>query len=516
MFKNTEVLSLVLLLLCSGGVKSGNSNPAKQIIKKNSGIIITQERADELLSLQSSKDPWEEKPDGSSLAWRESSVLRALVDLYEGTNDPKYLKEVAYRGDRLLSHRDDRRGVVDGSGKSRPAWSMGLKYVVAEGQLTDASGKPVLKIFSTPSAYNDQTKVEVVLSRKGKPDRFTIKTSNDHYKRDETFSDLSLDPADERYVEKIVNDPMSPYSARPGKYEELSNLIRVKAVGSALPVKQEITLQSIPLAYMGYIGIIYDPLLRLAEIVKADPKLKDLVPAADRFIKAAEESYSDASERLWRNGPNKDEGYYLTCEKGESFPADNVGAPFNFQAKHVCAQLALYRLTGKKDYLERSEKMCNLLKNRLNYDAGSDLYIWNYWFEPMTTKGWTPEDNLSANVKYFKPAASVEDISHGTLDISMIVEANRAGIVFSDNDVRRFANTLLINVLTPDRKGVRRAVDGKMEYPGYFNALHGWLELSGANPEVYKAIRQAYVSKGEENLSFCARLLKWGKKLNIK
>lgn len=520
MMKIKMVLSVMILsfMLCSVELQSGICRPPVQTIeasrvKQNNKLEITQERADELLSKLPTTDPWERKPDGSSLSWGESATLRTLVDLYEATNDPKYLVEVARRGDRLLAHRDDRRGVNDGSGKSRPAWSMALYYVVAEGQVTDASGKPVINIRSTPSSHNDSTKVEIIPSGSGKTDRFTIKVSNNYYKRNETFSDLSLNPADDRFIEKIVNDPMSPYSARSGDYTDKSNLIRVKTAGSSILNAQTITLKSIPLAYMGYIGIIYDPMLRFAELVKGNSKLKDLIPAADRFIQSAEESYADASNRLWRNGTNKDEGYYLTCEKGESFPADNVGAPFNFQAKHVCAELALYRLTGKAEYLERSKKMCNLLKNRLKYIPESDLYVWNYWYEPMTTKGWTPEDNLSANVKYFKPAAHVEDISHGTLDISMIVAANRAGIVFTDQDVQRFANTCLINVLTPDRKSVKRTVDGIGEYPPYFNALLGWLELSGSNPEVYKAIRQAYINKGEESFTFSAGLLKWERKL---
>lgn len=508
MMKNTIVSAVVLLsfIFCT-------EKPATGKGMQNNKIEITKVRADELLAKLPATDPWERKPDGSSLAWGESGILRALVDLYEATNDPKYLLEVAKRGDRLLSHRDDRRGVNDGSGKSRPAWSMALYYVVAEGQVTDASGKTVINIRSTPSSYNDHTDVEIIPSINGKADRFTIKTTNSFYKRNETFTDLSLNPSDDRFVEKIVNDPMSPYSARSGDYTDKSNLIRVKAAGVSVPAAQTIKLKSIPLAYMGYIGIIYDPMLRFAELVKGNPKLKILVPAADRFIRAAEESYADASNRLWRNGPNKDEGYYLTCEKGESFPADNVGAPINFQAKHVCSELALYRLTGKKEYLERSIKMCNLLKNRLTYVPESNLYVWHYWYEPMTTKGWTPEDNLSANVKYFKPAAHIEDISHGTLDISMIVAANRAGIVFTDQDVQRIANTCLINVLTPDRKSVKRTVDGIGEYPAYFNALPGWLELSGANPEVYKAIRQAYTNKGEESFTFSAGLLKWERKL---
>lgn len=474
-------------------------------------IQITQQRADEMISKLPSTDSWMANPDGSTLAWSEAAILKTLISMYEATNDPKYLEEVARRGDRLLAHRDDKRGVTDGSGKSRPAWSMALKYVVAENELKDATGKTLIKIKSTPSAYNDSTHVHLIAN--DKPGRFTLQVFNNHYKRYEKFEDLSVDPSDERFVEKIVNDPMSPYSAKAGMYTDKSNLIRVKVSGRSTPVTQVVTLKSIPLAYMGYIGIIYTPMLRFSEFVKANPRLSGLVPAANRFIRAAEESYADASERLWRNGPNNGEGYYLTCEKGESFPADNVGAPINFLAMHTCAQLSLYRLTGKTEYFDRSEKMSRLLKNRLKYTPTTNSYSWTYWYEPMTTTGWTPEDNLSENVRYFKGSYNIEDISHAVLDIAMVVAANRQGIVFNDEDVKRFSNTLLVNVLTPDRKGVRRTVDGNGEYPAYFNALYGWLELAEANPEVYYAIRQAYLNRGEETLALSAELLKWQRKL---
>lgn len=509
-------IKLTILLICivfsSQDLLSHaiNLHHPDSIISQTPKILITKQRADELLSRLLPVDPWVEKPDGSSLAWREAATLKTLVNMYEATDDIKYLEEIARRGDQLLTHRDDRRGVVDGSGKSRPAWSMALKYVVAEGRLKDVAGNPVIKIRSTPSAYNDSTHVQIIPVANN---RFTLKVFNNHFKRYEEFANLSLNRADERFIEKIVNDPMSPYSAKAGTFTDKSNLIRVNVSGNTIPDAQTITLQSIPLAYMGYVGIIYTPMLRFAEFVKANPKLKSLVPAANRFIRAAEESYADASARLWRNGPNNGEGYYLTCEQGESFPADNVGAPINFLAMHTCAQLSLYRLTNKKEYLDRSEKMSRMLKNRLKHDTTSDLYVWTYWYEPMTTTGWTPADNLSANVKYFKGAYNIEDISHGVLDIAMVTAANRQGIVFNDEDVKRFTNTLLINVLTPDRKSVRRTVDGKGDYPPYFNALHGWLELAAANPEVYHAIREAYNKKGEENLAFSADLLKWERKL---
>lgn len=255
---------------------------------------ISVQRAKEILKKLPQGDPWEKTRDASALSWGEAPTLQALVDLYEATRDKQYLLELISRGDRLLGHRDDKRGVADGSGKIRPAWSMGSKYVAANGKLLDEGGTPFIELRSTPSSNNNLTSIKVILA--DKPSRFSLAVTNEFYKRNETFSDLSLDPADDRYVEKIVNDPLSPYSARAGDYTEKSNLIRViKVNGKAKPAAQTIQLTSIPLAYMGYLGIIYDPLMRFAEIVKKDPKLARMLPAADRFIQAAEESYRDAS-----------------------------------------------------------------------------------------------------------------------------------------------------------------------------------------------------------------------------
>jgi len=511
--KNIFIISLALIIPFN--------TPGNQIssgIKMNSGLIsdsleISRSRADFLISKLSKADPWDARPDGSALAWGEAATLETLVDMYEATDDPVYLKEVLRRGDRMLTHRDDIRGISDGSGKSRPAWSMGLKYVVAKGDLLDALGNSAIGIRSTPSSNNNLSIIELIPDSKS--NRFALKISNSFFKRTETFSNLSTDPKDDRFIEKIVNDPLSPYSTRGGDYSEIkSNLIRVKIKGSTLPIAQIITLEPITLAYTGYLGIIYNPLLRLAEFARKKSELVEFRPAAERFIRAAEESYLDATVRLWRNGPNQGEGYYLTCERGESFPADNVGQPINFLGMHTSSQLALYRLTGKKAYLEHSEKMARLLKNRLMYNPNSDLYVWTYWYEPMTTIGWKPEDMLSSNVMIYKGSANIEDSSHGVLDIAMVAAANRSGIVFTKEDLLRFSNTLLKNVILPDRSGIRRAVDGKGgDHAAYFPILHGWLELAAYNPEVYQEIRKTYLNRDEENLAFTAELLRWERKM---
>lgn len=463
-------------------------------------------RAYQLIENLPKGDPWLKNPEGSTLAWGESYTLGALMDLYETTHDRHLLNLLAQRGLQLIAHRDDRRGVTDGSGQSRPAWSVGSKYVVAQGEIKDRNGKTILLVRSTPSAYNNLTEVEILPMLEN---RYAIRVSNEHHQRFEFFENLSLDQNDERYLPTVVNDPMAPYSTRRGNYTGPSNLIRIEFAGQGFIPAQKIRLEPIPLAFAGYLGVIYHPLIRFAEIVKNDRELTEWVSVANQFIQAAEESYEDVGKRLWRETPGIDEGFYLMCEKGESMPADNVGQPFNYLARHVCVQLALYRLTGKTEYLNRSRKMVNLFKNRLILDIEKDLYVWNYWYEPMTTVGWKPEDEISFNVKYYPGKARIEDVSHGGHDIAMVVEAFKMGVGFDSTDVRRFANTFLNNVLSPDRRDIARLVDGTGTYPAYFRSVYQWFALGEIYPEVIHAGKEIYENRPEESLPFTARLLKY-------
>ena len=475
-------------------------------------------RAEALAAKLPVADAWEKTPDASTLAWGESHLLHALVDLYEATGHAKYLAEVARRGDQLLTHRDDRRGVADGSGQIRPAWSMASKYVVADGRIVDAAGREVVAVQSIVSAFNNLTVIAVEPAGDPREGRFALRVTNPQFKREEVFADLSLVPGDARFVEKIVNAVAPSHTAKAGRFTTPSNLVRVKvAAGSAgQPPAQASTLRPIPLAYMGYLGVIYHPMLRFAELVRADPRHTALVPAAERFVRAAEESYADASRRLWREGPGAGEGYYLCCERGESFPFDNIGEPFNYLGRHTAAQLALFRLTGKVEYRDRAERMARLFKHRLKLDSTRNLYTWNYWYEPVTSTGWTPANSPSLNIVNYPPVAAVEDISHGVLDVALVLSAHAAGVVFDDSDVKRCANTLLTHVLTPKRDGVNRRVDGSAGvHLDYLPALAGWLELTRADPAVYREILRTVETVGTKDLGLLAALAKWERRLEV-
>ncbi|HET6456976.1 MAG TPA: hypothetical protein VFI02_21460 [Armatimonadota bacterium] len=475
------------------------------VVPAHAAITIAAEKCEELYSKLPKDDPWLKTQDGSSLAWGEAGVIHAILDLYEATGDTKYLKEVVRRGDRMLSHRDDVRGFKDWSGKAHKAWSMAIKYTVAEGALMDTSGKPVVRLRSTPYAYNNQTKVEVT----AQDDSFSLKTTNAYWKREETFANLSTDPASPRYFERIINDPTPTPS--PDSSSEDSQLLKVIPIGKGTPKTQSLTLQSLPLAYSGYIGIIYYPLLRLAEMVRADDSLKEFQPPADRFIKAADESYTEYQDHF-RNGPGKDEGYYITCKRGGPFPYDDLPEPFNYLGCHVSSEIALYRLTGKPVYKEHAERMANLFKNRLKLMPG-DLYVWNYWYEPLTS-GYSSADDLCDNYPQMAPKPVVEDNSHGTLDILLVMNAADAGIAFDEKDLRRFANTFLRNLVRPDYSGLNGRIDGTPASGKYVRTgITGWLPLTQADPAVYEACRKIYINRGVDSFTALARLLKWEKKL---
>ena len=471
-------------------------------------VSITREKADELLA-QLGKDPWFANRDASQLAWGESATLNAIVDMYEATGDPKYLRAVVQRGDRMLSHRDDRRGVKDWSGTVRKAWSMGYNYTAAEGVLKDSDGRPSIRIRSTPYSYNNRTQVEVTLTA----DTFTLRVVNPFWNRSETFSGLSLEPDSPRYIEKIINTPAPSPNASAGECTEISQLVRVFPVGAKpdVPATQAVALKPLPLAYVGYLGIIYYPLLRFAEIVKDGSGLAEFLPAADWFVKAADESYEEARDH-WRDGPGMDEGYYITCKRGGPFPYDNLPEPFNYLGMHVSSELALHRLTGKAFYMDHARRMANLFKNRLN--LVDDRYVWYYWYEPLNT-GYSREDDVSDNYPVMPPKPSIEDVSHATLSIQLVLNARRAGVVFDKTDVRRMANTFLKNVYVPGEARFNGRVDGSRTSEKFeMAAVTGWLPLAEADPAVYEACRAVYIARDKDSFPALARLLKWEKLLS--
>ena len=120
---------------------------------------------------------------------------------------------------------------------------------------------------------------------------------------------------------------------------------------------------------------------------------------------------------------NEDGAYYLIPDAGfVNHPG--VNAPHNWNAAMGRVLLALYDATGQADYLEQGRSLAETFKTALEV-ANNGSYRWHYWFG-----------------EGYERYKSSEDVSHGALDVQFAVDCYEHEIVFTAEDIRRFANTL--------------------------------------------------------------------------
>lgn len=61
--------------------------------------------------------------DAGTLAWAQSYLMEAYLDMYESTGDDKYLKSFVRQGDRVIAHTDRELGFRDYKERSLVGWS---------------------------------------------------------------------------------------------------------------------------------------------------------------------------------------------------------------------------------------------------------------------------------------------------------------------------------------------------------------------------------------------------------
>lgn len=93
------------------------------------------------------------------LAWDESYVMRAYLEMYEATKNTKYLDKFIVHANSVLKQRDSVRGVKDYRGLSLPAWSGGDRY----------TKNGTLKIFEVHTAMIAQPYAQFATIVKGNP-----------------------------------------------------------------------------------------------------------------------------------------------------------------------------------------------------------------------------------------------------------------------------------------------------------------------------------------------------------
>ncbi len=160
-------------------------------------------------------------------------------------------------------------------------------------------------------------------------------------------------------------------------------------------------------------GVICTPIMELVclvyrnEQLRSDPSLRS---KADMYISLVR-AVIDGHHSYWTD-LTPDSGYYWRTPTNDDMIIINQFAALGI------AEMMLADILGNASYLERPERMANLIKSHLQYDEDDDCYTWQY-----------------------SVGGRVEDTSHAGIDLEFMILAHSHGLAFDDQDMERLVNT---------------------------------------------------------------------------
>lgn len=248
-------------------------------------------------------------------------------------------------------------------------------------------------------------------------------------------------------------------------------------------------------------GMATYPMIAFARVVYETPELKAdkrYRQKADEYISAVREAVA-VHDTEWEDGDEGDGGYRTF--HGYPSPWDGIEYPHNQNLRMAMVMLHLHALTGDDSYLEKVLKMGKRWKDDLKVDE-NDAYIWHYhWTKSWGFRGWAPEDGVSKNAPSFEGNPRIEDVSHAHICIEFAELAHRHGLLFHDEDMRRFARTLTESALVRDADG-NRTVTWRIDGTGDQGQLRAevvlgmWMPLAAWDEEVFETIHEVFRRHG--------------------
>ncbi|MGA2622481.1 MAG: hypothetical protein ABSF91_01385 [Bacteroidota bacterium] len=181
-------------------------------------------------------------------------------------------------------------------------------------------------------------------------------------------------------------------------------------------------------------AVMCSSLLSFSEVVMRDSvKLRYLMSKARQYLTEAEAVMKAHIADEWNE---KTQHFYLP--KGSPAWSDGVNVPHNYEAQAGSAFIQLNHLTHNDYYRRLAQTIATNLKRDLS--VVGDAYLWYYW-GGQGYSGWKKEENVSVNTVAFSGQKTVEDVGHGSLEVSFILDCVHEGIVFKEDDVHLLVNT---------------------------------------------------------------------------
>ncbi len=370
-------------------------------------------------------------------AWSISPVLESDLIMYEVTKDPKYLNRLIDNLDLIIKERDCIKGRKNFKGEISPTWSSGNLYHSTFEDLKNKKGEPIIRVITYGKElwsplWNGNNTTYITVSAGTNLNSFKVRIDNPEriYIGSEECFDETYDNLNFGKNEIILdNEHVKIIKLKKGAKSPEDNPISFE--------RRMIENQLQP--YVVHTGLYTKTMADLVYLIKNSDLNDYYQHKADEYLKVITEAVA-YHDKEWVNMPNN-RGYYKIAEDDLQWP-NNVILPWNQMFGLLETMVSLYKITGDEAYKNKIERAANHFMDHVTLNKEKDLYIWNYW----EWEGYTGR----------------ESHTYAKLDAEFIARCYDAGIVFTELDMRRFANTWATNFIKTGGKLANR-VDGTGE-----------------------------------------------------
>ena len=401
-----------------------------------------------------------ESADSGSLGWGEGGVLQDYVRLWEVTEDPYWLAKIRDHFKRIMKNASDPDG--DGFlGWATTTYSSAVAYAERLHNVSDATIEPAVQKNRTGKAAATCTGHSYLIEFQKGADQFRV---------------VDWDTRKVVAADVVFKDGAKIAAIKPFRF-----VIRGKPhQGDRFLVR---TVAPEPLEFAVHQGMFVYPAAVFIEAVKSRSELQSQFAGdADAFLTFINKHVFEKFERDWLDMGERGGGYRFEPKVTDRYP--NRIMPHNQYAALARAWLVLKDVPGADPRMKgRAEAMVRYFHSHLEPVEEKDAYRWHYW-------DW---------IEYGKPDHSrYEDTSHAALNVALAVEAARRGVIFTDEDMKRIANTWLELMWNHDEKKPQMASDvaGGGEHR-FSPTKNRWTMLSQWNPKVRELAETAFEAMGD-------------------
>ena len=399
--------------------------------------------------------------DSGALGWSQGAIMIAYINMWEGTGNSYWLEKICEHFQRIKAN------AVDLEGDGYQSWyttryNEAIAWTDRLHNVSLADVEPALQRIRNRQQAERATGHSYLIDFRYSGEKFRI---IDWDTREIVADGLSHNGTE---TQVTAVEPFT-FTITGATHQGDRFLIRTKAPElSRFAVHQ---------------GRILYPVARLIEAVQRNPDLQDRFgTVAEEYLEFINLHIFEKNERDWLEMGELGGAYRFEPKITDRFP--NRIMPHNQYAELARVWLVLKDVEGAHPLMrDRAEKMVRYFQNHLEFDAKHDAYVWRYW-------NWTEAGEAGSS--------GFESTNYASISTGFAAEAARRGVVFTDEDMRRFANTWLRVMWNRDEQNPMLASNVKGDGAHRFSPLtQGFVELAEWEPRIHDLAVNAFSSLDE-------------------